>query len=120
MEDSAADLVRSLRVQAGSHDKLAKKLGTSRQRVIDWEKGATPSAAYAQKLSDLSGLPMERFRPPSRNGGHPASRLAAIADQVAGNTDAIRDLAQQMLDFAARLEALELQQETRRRARGDQ
>lgn len=55
-----AERVKWLRQQAGSHDKLARKLGTSRQQVINWEKGAEPKT-YAEKLGEISGFPAAAF-----------------------------------------------------------
>lgn len=50
-----------LRKQAGSHDKLAARLGTKRQTVIGWEKGAQPNGRYRQLLAELSGFPADAF-----------------------------------------------------------
>lgn len=52
---SLGEAVTVLRVAAGSHDKLAAALGTSRQRVIAWESGAYPRA-FVSQLRDL-GVP---------------------------------------------------------------
>lgn len=50
-----------LRKKAGSHDKLAVKLGTTRQTVIGWEKGKQPNASYRKKLAVLSKFPADSF-----------------------------------------------------------
>jgi transcriptional regulator with XRE-family HTH domain len=55
--------IKWLRKQAGSHDRLAMKLGTTRQVVIRWEKGQNvPSATSRQRLAEASGLPSAFFR----------------------------------------------------------
>ena len=51
-----------LRKKTGSHDKLAARLGTTRQTVIGWEKGAQPNKHYRGKLAGVSGYPTEAFR----------------------------------------------------------
>lgn len=48
-----------------SHDRLAAELGTSRQVVIKWEKGAEPSPRLRARLAEFSGFPKEAF---SRRG----------------------------------------------------
>lgn len=57
--------IKWLRKQAGSHDKLAAKVGTSRQVIIRWEKGQKPSAESRRRLAEVSGLPSAAF---SENG----------------------------------------------------
>lgn len=55
--------IEALRRQAGSHDKLAAELGTTRQTIINWEKrNAQPSSVYRQKLADYSGLTPDDFK----------------------------------------------------------
>lgn len=44
-----------------SHDSFAKVLGTSRQVIIDWEKGAQPGKRYRDKLAKFSGFRPEVF-----------------------------------------------------------
>lgn len=51
-----------LRKREGSHDKLAARLGTTRQTVIGWEKGTQPNRGYREKLAELSGFPAEAYR----------------------------------------------------------
>lgn len=58
--DTLPAAIKELRHRAGSHDKLAAELGTSRQRVIQWEKGAAPSARYRAKLEAM-GVPSTLF-----------------------------------------------------------
>jgi transcriptional regulator with XRE-family HTH domain len=53
------EAIRALRKHHGSHERLAKALGTSRQRVIDWEKGAYPRD-YVDGLI-REGVPAELF-----------------------------------------------------------
>lgn len=55
-----AKRVEWLRKREGSHDRLAEKLGTSRQMVISWEKGTEPKT-YAAKLATVSGFPREAW-----------------------------------------------------------
>lgn len=78
--------IKALRKEAGSHDKLAKELGTSRQRVIDWEHGGYPRD-YVDQLIERGVPPdvIEQARPTS-------SRRAALADEVARLGRAVRDL----------------------------
>lgn len=44
-----------------SHDRFAAELGTSRQTVINWEKGTAPTATYRRKLAAYSGEPESAF-----------------------------------------------------------
>lgn len=54
-----ADAITIARTAAGSHDKLAKRLGTSRQTVINWEQGTFPDR-YRDKLIAI-GIPAKFF-----------------------------------------------------------
>jgi transcriptional regulator with XRE-family HTH domain len=55
--------IKWLRKQAGSHDRLATRVGTTRQVIIRWEKGQnSPSATSRQRLANYSGLPSGLFR----------------------------------------------------------
>lgn len=63
--ETLAEAVKILRMWAGSHDKLAGTLGTSRQRVIGWEQGQAPRAAYRDQLLAL-GVPARFFVTVSR------------------------------------------------------
>lgn len=58
-----AERIRWLRLREGSHDKLAARLGTSRQTVIGWEKGGRPGPRYRARLAELTGCPPETFQP---------------------------------------------------------
>lgn len=100
---SAAELVKLLREQEGSHDKLAARLGTSRQRVIKWEQGGGIGERYAVKLSEASGLPKERFRPPPAER---ASRRKSLEEQVAEQAETIRQLADRLTMAEARIAKL--------------
>lgn len=61
---SVPQRVRQLRGQL-SHDRFADQLGTSRQTVIEWEKGRRrPGPRYRAKLAELSGYPEEMFEGP--------------------------------------------------------
>lgn len=83
---SPADLIRQLREEHGSHDKLAAALGTSRQRVIGWEKGQAPGGEYRDKLAALSGLPADDFRyGPTQRGV--SDRLDAIEKMIRDLTE---------------------------------
>lgn len=55
---SLPEAIVMLRKAAGSHDKLAARLGTNRQTVIAWEKGSWPKS-YVDKLRE-EGVP-EQF-----------------------------------------------------------
>lgn len=92
--------IKWLRLQAGSHDKFAKRLGTSRQQVISWEKGAEPKT-YAAKLADVSGFPADAF---SRRGSEQLvlettlsllrslrARVEDVAEQTAQGLLAVQD-----------------------------
>lgn len=51
------DAISIARVAAGSHDRLAALLGTSRQTVIKWENGTSfPNGGYRGKLVAI-GIP---------------------------------------------------------------
>jgi transcriptional regulator with XRE-family HTH domain len=54
------DALDIAREAAGSHDKLAALLGTSRQRIFAWEKGEFPGRAYREKLLHI-GIPPRFF-----------------------------------------------------------
>jgi transcriptional regulator with XRE-family HTH domain len=82
--ETPAELVRALRRKAGSHDKLAERLGTLRQTVIRWEKGGGISEIYAVKLAELSGLPVERFlRARQTAAAARDAELARLQEEVA-------------------------------------
>ncbi len=53
--------IEALRRQAGSHDKLAAILNTSRQTVIGWEKGVQPNERHRESLAAFSGFPESAF-----------------------------------------------------------
>lgn len=55
-----AEAIRIAREAAGSHDKLAKMLSTSRQTVIGWETGTFPTRRYREGLARL-GVPARFF-----------------------------------------------------------
>lgn len=44
------DAIRIATEAAGSHDKLAAMLGTSRQTIIGWQNGTFPKPGYRDKL----------------------------------------------------------------------
>lgn len=69
--------IKALRLQAGSHDKFAAQLNTSRQVVIGWEKGAQPGERYRDKLAALSGYPADAFLRSAE-----AQEIQTIADRV--------------------------------------
>lgn len=76
---SLPEAVLILHRAAGSHDKLAKILGTTRQRIIKWEEGDYP-ARYAKKLLDL-GVPARLFTRTPRD--EIEGRLRRIEAEVA-------------------------------------
>lgn len=53
---SLPEAIIALRKAHGSHDKLAQRLGTSRQTIIRWEKGSRPDLFYRTQLIEL-GVP---------------------------------------------------------------
>ena len=61
--DTLAAEIRAARKQRNlSQEALADILGTSRFRVIAWEKGhSRPASGYAVKLTEALGLPAELF-----------------------------------------------------------
>jgi len=75
-----------------SHDKLAARLGTTRQTVISWENGVEPKR-YADALAKFSGFPREAFL--RREGEALAVEtslgllrgLGEKVDQIAGDLD---------------------------------
>lgn len=69
--------IKWLRKQAGSHDKLAAKVGTTRQVIIRWEKGQKPSAESRARLAEVSGLPAAFFRDGNSDDEDEESELMA-------------------------------------------
>lgn len=96
---SLADAIKALRERTGSHDKLAAKLGTSRQRIIAWEAGGYPRD-FKDKLIAL-GVPAELFITPLpvRQGG--------LATQVAELRQGAAEQQAAMDALLERVEALE-------------
>ena len=71
-----ASEIERLRKDYGSHDRLADALGTYRQTVIDWEKGAVPREPYRSRLVEL-GVDPQLFIPPNA-----AVRLRRLERQI--------------------------------------
>jgi len=67
-----AERVKWLREKTGSHDKLAKALGTSRQTIINWERGAQPTRLL-HALVEFSGCPPETWRRREAGAASPES-----------------------------------------------
>lgn len=105
-----ADRVKWLRQKAGSHDKLAKALGTSRQTIISWERGTEPKRLL-DRLAAFSGCPPETWQ--RHEGAETVAvstddRLRALADQVRDSgketTRAIRALTRAIERLERRLD----------------
>jgi transcriptional regulator with XRE-family HTH domain len=77
-ELSVPQRIRWLRKQAGSHDKLAAMVGTTRQVVIRWEHGQKPSAESRQRLARASGLPVSAFQEDEEEDEEDAELHAAL------------------------------------------
>lgn len=85
---SVPQRIRWVRKQAGSHDKLAAKLGTSRSLVIRWEQGThKPSKASRARLAKVTGLPAGFFRE-SVNGSD-VDEEDALVEALVGNIRAL-------------------------------
>lgn len=74
--------IKWLRKQAGSHDRLATKLGTTRQVVIRWEKGQRPSASSRARLAEVSGLPAAFFTDGDEDDEEEAELMAALVGNI--------------------------------------
>lgn len=76
-----------------SHDRFAAELGTSRQVVIKWEKGAEPSPRLRGRLAAFSGYPAEAF---ARRGAEALAqelyvrRLEELAATVAAQNEEMK------------------------------
>jgi transcriptional regulator with XRE-family HTH domain len=80
-----AQLIRRLRTEKGwTQEQLAERLGTSRFRVVDWEKGNGPGPRYVADLARELGRPPEDFAltPPEESLEDAMSRLAAVSAQL--------------------------------------
>jgi transcriptional regulator with XRE-family HTH domain len=101
---SPGETVRLLRKARGlSQDQLGAELGTSRQRVIAWEKEKNSiSEEYAEKLAAWSGRPIGVFR--VMNGDGPPSAVRRLER-------AVRELREQLADAQERLAAVERRQD---------
>lgn len=99
---SPGEAVRQLRKERGlSHDQLAAVLGTSRQRIIAWEKGDSAiSDKYAHGLAAWSGRPLNVFLAETQNGDGPPS-AARRFERV------VRELRAELRDVRDRLAAVE-------------
>lgn len=85
-----------------SHDTLAERLGTKRQTIINWERGAVPKL-YADKLAALTGCPRETWlprqdEPLDRDSSAVLLRelLATVETQGKEMTRALRGLAKEV------------------------
>ncbi len=83
MDMNPADRVRALRDRYGSHDKLARELGTVRQTVIRWEQGSQPSPYYREKLAEIDGGDPDDFLWPDSREPDPLTRLAEAQEEMA-------------------------------------
>lgn len=84
-----------MRKQFGSHDRLATKLGTSRQTIIRWERGSFPRA-YVEQLREL-GVPEELLTQPQ-----PEDRFEGLERRV----ELLEDLGRESAGSIRRLERL--------------
>lgn len=84
---SLAEEIERLRKAAGSHDKFAAQLGTSRQTVIGWEKGRWPRD-YVSKLV-AAGIPAELFEEEARRSVE--RRLDALEEQAKRRSQIAQD-----------------------------
>lgn len=77
----AGEIIR-LRKEAGSHDKFAALLGTSRVTVIRWEQGAYPSARYRKLLAARGVSPALLATKPKPSAGLTAAEAADLRAAV--------------------------------------
>lgn len=79
-QDFIATVVREFGERAGSRGNgesaLAKACGVSRITVRNWKKKNSVSAAYAEKVAELTGVPAYRLNAELRQG------VAAIASNL--------------------------------------
>lgn len=59
-----AQAIREARRQAGSHDRLARAVGTTRNTIIQWEKGVRPREQWWDALA-AAGVPYELLSEPA-------------------------------------------------------
>lgn len=95
-----------------SHDRFAKILGTTRQSVINWEKGANEPRGYREKLAEFSGFSPEAFsrrgaeEPAAESiGGRLEALEAAVEQQGRETTRALRALTRAIERLERRLDA---------------
>lgn len=61
--------LKSVRINAGyTQQEWAKKLGVSKDTVLNWENGKTePTLSQIRTMSELSGIPMDFIFAPSNS-----------------------------------------------------
>lgn len=94
-----------------SHDRMADALGTTRQTVIGWEKGARPKEESIRRLAAFFDKPADIFRAPATE----AVTLHRLADRLEELESALErllpllgrvaDLQEQLDDLALRVDA---------------
>lgn len=114
-EESPAQIVRRARGKL-SQDAFADRLGTSRQRVIDWEKGRSGlSDEYAAKIAAIAGVPVEALlrKPPEDPGVAALNQIAGDLTELGGFVRRLEPdgrrlaRAEEVAALTARLEGLE-------------
>lgn len=88
-----------------SHDRLAAALGTTRQTVINWEKGTRPTDRYAAALAEFFGVPVETFRAPAAEAVT-LHRLADRLEELEAGLEALRPLLPRIGDLQEQLDGL--------------
>jgi transcriptional regulator with XRE-family HTH domain len=115
-------LIRRLRTERGwTQEQLAERLGTSRFRIVEWEKGNGPGPMYLAALAREFGRPVEDFAvtPPEDSLEQAMSRLGAVSAQLEHETRlraerdtevaaTLRDLQQLHEETASAVEATRL------------
>jgi transcriptional regulator with XRE-family HTH domain len=80
--------IRGARLRDGhSQETFAHKLGVSVQTVSRWERGASVPKRHAQRLSDVTGIPVEEMTPDDDDVADAAP--AGVPDNLAPLLEAV-------------------------------
>ena len=104
-----AQAIREARRQAGSHDRLARAVGTTRNTIIQWEKGVRPREQWWAALA-AAGVPAELLSEPAEEPSlqERLARLEATLDRIEtrqkGTRQDIGRLAKAVVDLTGLVE----------------